>query len=219
MNIKAVLFDLDGTLLDTIDDLTDSVNAVLAGWGLPTHDRATYKWFVGDGVKILITRSLPESMRTDERINEGMVKMRQEYSTRWNNKTRPYSGVGELLDELTKRNIRMTILSNKPDDFTKLMVRTYLPKWSFDVVLGSREGVALKPNPAAALEVASALHLQPHDFAYLGDTRTGMETALGAKMYPVGVLWGFRPAEELTKSGAAALIDHPLDFLRLLDVS
>lgn len=219
MNFKAVIFDLDGTLLDTIDDLTDTVNTVLAGWGLPTHDREAYKFFVGDGVKILITRSLPENMRTEQRINEGVVKMREEYSRRWKNKTKPYDGVSELLDALTTRNMRLTVLSNKPDEFTKLMVQTYFSRWNFDVVLGGRPGVALKPDPAAAVEVASILRLKPEEFAYLGDTRTDMETATGAKMYPVGVLWGFRPAEELKKSGAKTLIDHPLDLIRLFDLS
>lgn len=218
MRFKAALFDLDGTLLDTIDDLTDSVNSVLKEWGLPTHNRETFKLYVGDGVKTLITRSLPEDMRTKERIAEGVTKMRSEYSTRWNNKTRPYEGIADMLDGLTAKGIQLTVLSNKPDEFTKKIVASYFPKWEFDIVLGGREGVALKPDPSTALEIASSLHLPPSDFIYLGDTHTDMETALSAGMYPIGVLWGFRGAEELRSSGAKTLIAHPKELTGLLDL-
>jgi phosphoglycolate phosphatase len=142
--------------------------------------------------------------------------MRREYTQRWAELTKPYPGVPDLLDGLTQRGIRMAVLSNKPDDFTKLMVEALLPRWSFEAVLGVRAGVPKKPDPAAALEIARKLGVEPSAFLYLGDTDTDMKTAVSAGMFPVGALWGFRPGNELAAHGAQVLIQDPPDLLGLL---
>ena len=217
MHYQAVLFDLDGTLLNTIDDLADSMNAVLFNRGWPTHSTEAYKYFVGDGVDNLALRVMPQENRSDESLPEKLVaEMSEEYANRWNVKTRPYDGITEMLNALTARGLAMAVLSNKPDDFTKLCGENLLSDWQFDMVQGVADGFAPKPDPAGALKVAKEIGFAPDDFLYLGDTNTDMKTAVAAGMYPVGATWGFRPADELTANGAKTLINHPTELLKLL---
>ncbi len=210
---EAVLFDLDGTLLDTLEDLANAMNRVLESWRLPTHALDKYRLFVGDGVENLVRRALPENMRDPPNLSRGVRAMREEYSKAWAVCTRPYPGVTELLEGLSARAVPMAILSNKPDDFTKEMVRTMLGSWRFHPVLGERPAVPRKPDPASALEIASQLGVQPQSFLYLGDTDTDMRTAVAAGMFPVGALWGFRSGEELLSSGARRLLKRPQELL------
>ena len=216
MPCQAVIFDLDGTLLDTLEDLGDAVNRVLSALELPVHPIDAYRFFVGDGVTKLITRALPENKRDAETVQSCLEAFSADYDRHWNVKTRPYDGVGALLDALTARGLKRAILSNKPHEFTQLCVREFLPKWSFDAVIGQREGVPLKPDPAGALEIARTLGIPPAGFVYLGDTAVDIKTAIAAGMTPVGVLWGFRPAKELRESGAKILIEQPLEVLGFL---
>lgn len=213
---KAVLFDLDGTLLDTLEDLADAMNAVLAAEGLPAHPTDAYRHFVGDGIVNLVRRALPEYRRDEATVERLVAADREEYARRWRNKTRPYEGVPELLDELTGRGLKLAVLSNKPDDATRLCVEALLPNGSFDVVQGVTDGVPLKPDPAGALDVARRLGVPPDGFLYLGDTATDMRTAVSTGMFPVGVLWGFRDADELAASGAKSLLARPGELLDLL---
>ncbi len=215
MNYKAVLFDLDGTLLDSLEDLADSMNAVLRRNGHPEHPLEAYRYFVGDGVEALARRVLPEGHRDEAAIAACIEQMREEYKDRWDKKTRPYPGIPELLDALTERAVKLGVLSNKPDATTRTMVAALLPRWSFDDVVGARPEVPRKPDPAGALEIARRLAVAPAEFLYLGDTDTDMKTAVAAGMFPVGALWGFRDAEELTASGAKVLIEKPTDLLGL----
>jgi phosphoglycolate phosphatase len=217
MRFTAVLFDLDGTLLDTLDDLGDSMNAVLASRGLAVHGMEEYKYFVGDGVQNLVLRALPASLRSEaETVRSCVVDMRAEYSRRWKDKTRLYDGIGDLLDELTKRGARMAILSNKPHPALMEVVGHFFPRWNFEAAIGARPAFPQKPDPAPALEVARSLGIMPERFLYLGDTNTDMQTAVSAGMFPVGALWGFRTAEELKQSGALALVANPREVLELL---
>jgi phosphoglycolate phosphatase len=216
---EGILFDLDGTLLDTLEDLADSMNEVLGGLGYPTHPVEAYKFFVGEGLEVLVRRVLPEERRTPEIIEQALVDMREVYGRRWRLNTRPYAGVPELLEALSGRGLKLAILSNKVDAFTQIMVADLLAPWRFDRVLGARPAHPKKPDPAGALEIAGAMGLSPTKFLYLGDTAIDMKTAVGAGMFPVGVLWGFRPAEELRSGGANLLIEHPLDLLSILDNS
>ena len=216
MKFKAVLFDLDGTLLDTIEDLADSMNIVLTRMGFPAHDVAAYKYHVGDGVRELAVRVLPQDHQDEETIKKCITAMRQEYGSRWDKKTRPYPGIPELLDTLTARGLKMAVLSNKPDQNTKIVVAKLLPKWRFDVVAGERAGIPRKPDPGAALSIAEQLGIAPQAWLYLGDTNTDMKTAVGAGMYPVGALWGFRTRQELMGSGAEVVIENPMQLLALL---
>jgi phosphoglycolate phosphatase len=215
MNYKAVLFDLDGTLLDTLEDLADSMNAALGRVGAPPHPVADYRYFVGDGVLTLCHRVLPADRRDDATVKAAAAAMRDEYGARWAAKTRPYPGIPELLDALTARGIAMAVLSNKNNDFTRLCVGKLLGRWRFDAVQGLDETIHKKPDPSGALAVAQRLKIAPADVLYLGDTNTDMKTAVAAGMFPVGALWGFRTAEELTANGAKVLIAKPMDLLTL----
>jgi phosphoglycolate phosphatase len=216
MKHQAIVFDLDGTLLDTIEDISDSMNQVLSRFGFSGHGPEAYKYFVGDGVDSMVRQALPAASLDEELVARCVVAMREEYGRRWDNKTRPYPGIPELLDDLSQRGFPMAILSNKPHDFTQLVVAKQLPKWPFKVVLGARSTVPKKPDPTAALEIADLMHLPPSRILYLGDTSTDMKTAVAAGMFPLGALWGFRTAQELKAHGAQALLERPLDVLHYL---
>jgi phosphoglycolate phosphatase len=216
MKFEAVLFDLDGTLLDSIEDLTDSMNIVLDGFGFPGHDVEACKHFVGDGVEMFALRALPENHRDEATVAQCAVEMRAEYRKRWSLKTRPYDGIPELLDDLTLRNLKLAVLSNKPDEPTKEMVAELLSKWRFHPVAGARPSVPKKPDPTLALEISQQLRVPADKFLYLGDTGTDMKTARGAGMFAIGALWGFRTAEELKDSGAEVLVAHPSEVLQFL---
>lgn len=216
-DFAAVLFDADGTLLDTLQDLADSMNDALLHFGFPTHDPARYKYFVGDGMENLVKRSIPVSVRDDPAtVFECLQKMRSNYYSYWKNKSKPYPGIPQLLDVLSERGIRMAILSNKPDDFMQAMARELLSSWNFEVVMGERAPFPRKPAPAGALHISGLIGIDPEHFLYLGDTATDMLTANSAGMYAVGVLWGFRTGEELLASGARKLISEPAELLELL---
>jgi len=217
MAFRAVVFDLDGTLLNTLSDIADAANTVLRLRGFPEHPVDAYRFFVGDGALTLIKRILPGDCRDDDTVQQSLDAFKAGYGQTWDAKTCPYEGVPEMLDALAARDVKMTVLSNKPDDLTKRCVARFFAGWGFDVVLGQRDGVPKKPDPAGALDIAARLAVAPGEFLYLGDTGTDMQTASAAGMFPVGVTWGFRPRAELLENGAAALVDHPPDVVRFLE--
>ncbi|MDA0323454.1 MAG: HAD family hydrolase [Verrucomicrobia bacterium] len=212
---EAVVFDLDGTLLNTIDDLADSMNAALHRMGHAGHAVDVYKGYVGDGVRALVERALPEDA-ADE-VSSCMDLMREEYASRWSTKTQPYDGVPELLDVLRGRGVRLAVLSNKPHRYTLLNIEQYFDPGTFEIVFGERDGVPRKPDPAGALEIASAFGIAPREILYVGDTDTDMQTAVAAEMIPVGVLWGFRSKDELIAHGARFVCSDPSDVVSMLD--
>jgi phosphoglycolate phosphatase len=212
----AVLFDLDGTLVDTLRDLADSVNYVLARSEFPQHEVAAYRCFVGGGRQVLASRALPEDARDGQTVDKIASEIEEVYSRRWVEHTLPYAGIPELLNALTDLGIRMAVLSNKPQRPAELMVSRLLPRWHFEIVEGERPGVPLKPDPSGALQIAGRMKMEPREFLYLGDSATDMRTAVAANMYPVGALWGFRTAQELLAGGAKTLIVVPADLLPLL---
>ncbi len=216
MTLRAALFDLDGTLLDTLEDLADSMNRALASLGFPAHPIKAYRYFVGDGLEAMATRALPQDQRDQNTVARAVAGMRRRYSRKWAEKTRPYDGVPEMLNDLTVRRVPMAVLSNKPDELTRLTVAELLPHWRFEAVRGLREDGRRKPDPAGAMEIANLIGVPPEQFAYVGDTNTDMKTAQAAGMYAVGALWGFREAAELTESGAQTLLAHPMDVVGLL---
>ncbi len=217
MRYRAVVFDLDGTLLDTLQDLANSMNAVLSRRGLATHELTAYKRMVGDGVRMLVTRALPDFLRGEEIVAAVVTEMRAEYARRQLEHTRPYPGIPELLDALASKHIPMAILSNKPHEATRAVVAALLSAWRFDVVQGETPETPRKPDPMGALSIATRLGIPPKEFLYLGDTDTDMKTANGAGMAAIGVLWGFRDREELLAHGARKLIETPLQLLECFD--
>ena len=215
MSQKAVVFDLDGTLADTLEDLAASANHALHQLGVPTHPTAAFRQYVGDGVVVLARRVLPPGR--DDLVEPAIEGFRRHYAEHWSDRTRPYEGVPELLDGLAARGIPMAVLSNKPDDFTREMVAAFFGRWDFRAVVGHRRDCPPKPDPAGATAVARALAVPPADCLYVGDTHTDMRTAVAAGMVPIGVSWGFRDREELVAHGARVVIDTPTDLLRLVD--
>lgn len=217
MRFKAVIFDMDGTLLDTLDDLANAMNTVLAKHGFPIHPVQAYRHFVGSGALELVRRVLPEGMRGDEKAR---TMCRDEflraYEAGWKIKTRLYDGMAELLDALTGQGLLMAVLTNKPEDFAELCMQHYLSAWNFAVIVGQVPGVPAKPDPAGPRRIMDHLGIRAHEILYLGDTDVDMRTAVGAGMFPVGVLWGFRDRQELLAAGAAALIARPEELLGLL---
>jgi phosphoglycolate phosphatase len=217
MAFQAVLFDLDGTLMDTIEDLAGAMNVALAAFGFPACSVAQCKYFVGDGVRNFVIRALPEDKRGDSELIAKVSKIyRDAYDKGWAVKTRPFDGIPELLDGLAARGLKMVVFTNKPDDVAKLMVAKLLPDYHFDDVVGAREGKPHKPDPTVPLELAGKLGVPPAQFVYIGDTNTDMQTANAAGMFPVGALWGFRTADELKANGAKVLIAHPTELLKLI---
>ena len=214
--MAAVLFDLDGTLLDTLEDIADSVNAALRALGAPEHPAESYKRFVGDGVPALVERAFPEALRRGADLDRRVAEVRAEYAQRLDKKTRLYPGVAEMLDGLAGRGVPAAVLSNKPDPFTRETVRRHLGRWPFAWVQGALPDVPLKPDPGAALAAAEAMGTAPAGVLYVGDTATDMRTARAAGMRPLGALWGFREAPELEGAGAEALLARPQDLLGLL---
>lgn len=208
---------MDGTLLDTLADLGDAMNRVLAQHGFATHPVDAYRQFVGSGAGQLVARALPANAQDDDTKGECLQAFLREYEAGWQIKTSLYEGVPELLDALAARHIPMAVLTNKPQAFAELCMREFLSRWDFSLTLGQMPGVPVKPDPAGPRQVIRHLGVQPDEILYLGDTDVDMFTAVNAGMHPVGVLWGFRPQKELLESGAAATLAHPMELLRFLD--
>ena len=171
---------------------------------------------MGDGLRNLITRSLPINYRNKILVEECQKEFEQKYQVNWDKNTRPYEDIPELLDALTNLNIRLTILSNKPHEITLLAVDRFLPNWEFEVVLGQHEDIIKKPHPEGFFKIKNELQLPSKTFVFLGDTGIDMKTATAAGCYPVGVLWGFRSENELKDNGARKIINNPLELLDII---
>lgn len=216
MPFQAVVFDLDGTLLDTLTEIATAANRALADGGYPTHPTDAFRRFVGDGMEVLFRRALPAGS-TEEQVAEAVAAYRAAYTQGADALTFPYEDIPELLDALVGRGVPMAVLSNKKEEFVRRCVAEALGRWPFAAASGDRPGLARKPDPAGALEVARRLGVGPASVLYLGDTDVDMKTARAAGMRAIGVGWGFRPREELLAHGAEVVIDHPLDLLPILD--
>jgi len=217
MKFKAAVFDLDGTLLDTLADIADAMNAALKRMEFPGHETDAYKYLTGDGVHALAERSIPEKAKDEATIRTCIQEFRSEYADRWGTKTRPYPGITRLLSELSRRGIKLSVLSNKLDEFTRQAVKDFLPGFEFSFIIGAKPDLPPKPDPAGALLIASGLRIPPAEITYLGDTGVDMETAVRAGMFPVGALWGFRDEKELREHGARAVIGSPRELLGFID--
>jgi phosphoglycolate phosphatase len=214
--IDAVVFDLDGTLLDTLQDLADSANATLESLGHPTHPTDVYRGLIGGGIRELALKMLPEDHREDDEVTRCLKSLRVEYGSRWDATTRPYPGIPVMLDALVECGTPMAILSNKPHDFTILTAERLLDRWEFKEIRGVGEHTLPKPDPTGAVALAARLGVSPGRVLYVGDTSVDMDTASSAGMVSVGVTWGFRDIAELRAHGANHIIHEPVDLLELL---
>lgn len=213
---RLVIFDLDGTLLNTIDDLAVAVNRALAACGFPTHPEEAYRFMVGDGVRKLFERALPEAERTPENIERIRGQFMPYYDLHNADLSRPYEGIAELLEELQQRGVKMAVASNKYHAATAKLVAHYFPTIRFEVVLGQREGVPVKPNPQIVSEIEGLCGVSKDGVLYVGDSNVDMQTAANAEVDVLGVSWGFRPREELAAHNPMAIIDHPSQLLNYL---
>lgn len=213
---KAVIFDLDGTLLDTLEDIADAANRVLVARGFPPRSLEVHRAAIGNGARQLMLSVLPESNREAITVQECFEAFRKEYGERWNVKTRPYAGIPEMLDALQTRGLRLAVLSNKPAELTRKCVLGLLSRWKFEMVIGAEDHIPSKPDPSGAIEIAKRLGISSDKFLYLGDSGVDMKTANAAGMFAVGALWGFRGREELLRDGAKVILEHPEEMLHLV---
>jgi len=208
-NAKAAIFDLDGTLINSIEDIADCANAVLSHHGLPANTTERFKELVGDGFANLVRKIIPQEELTPERLKLFIEQYRDLYSQHWNKKTKVYSGIAELLKDMSDAGIKLAVLSNKRDDFTKRCVSWFFPEIQFAEVRGEREGTPLKPAPDAAVEIAAKLNVSPEECVFIGDSEIDIETAKRANMPSIGVLWGFRSRAILENAGANLIVSRP----------
>ena len=211
---KTVIFDLDGTLLDSIEDIASSMNKVLESLQLPTHKIEDYKHFVGGGVDILVENAL--SNQSKEIKDEVTKRFKIEYDGKLHSKTLPYDGIYELLDELKKLDINLAVLSNKPHEFTVSYVNHFFKNYNFKEIHGQKKDVPKKPDPKAALDIVKCLDSSCENTYFVGDTKIDMQTAKSANMTAIGVLWGFRDEKELRDFGADFIVSNPLEILKIL---
>ncbi len=212
---KAVIFDLDGTLLNTIDDLGDSVNYVLKKHNYPTFSIEEYKYKVGNGMRKLIERSLPENKLNDETIEQVLAEFMAYYSEHKMDKTAPYDNIEQLLKTLKQKGVKTAVVTNKAHISAKPLMDEVFPDL-FDAVIGQKEGVPTKPDPTSVFAVMKELGVSADECLYLGDSGVDMQTAKNAGIFGIGVLWGFRKADELIENGAKKLIGKPQELLELL---
>ena len=211
---KTVIFDLDGTLLDSIEDIASSMNKVLESLQLPTHKIEDYKHFVGGGVDILVENAL--SNQSKEIKDEVTKRFKIEYDGKLHSKTLPYDGIYELLDELKKLDINLAVLSNKPHEFTVSYVNHFFKNYNFKEIHGQKKDVPKKPDPKAALDIVKCLDSSCENTYFIGDTKIDMQTAKNANMNAIGVLWGFRDEKELRDFGADFIVSNPLEILKII---
>lgn len=212
---KACIFDLDGTLVDSLADLATAVNRMLDDNGYPRAPLEMFPKYIGDGMKKLVERALPESARDADNVERCAAAYLRHYEQCWRDQTRVYEGMLEAVQELRNRGIRLGVLSNKPHRFTALCCEHFFPAGLFEVVLGQRDGVPRKPDPTAGTEIAGRLGLAPAECAYVGDSGIDMEFAVRAGMRRIGVLWGFRDRQEIVENGAEVLVERPLELLQV----
>ncbi len=210
---KGIIFDLDGTLLDSLQDIVDIVNSILLKYQLKIHTLQEYRYFVGYGSRELFRRCAAEA---DDTMQEIMTKeFGENYMALTESKSKLYDGIEKTLEKLFDKELKIAVLSNKPDALTKECVQQYLGDFSFHAVFGEREGIQRKPHPAGAIEIAQIFGLESKEIVFVGDTRVDMETANACGMYPLGVGWGFRDKEELAAFGAKKIITHPEELLEI----
>ncbi|AXH13556.1 HAD family hydrolase [Halarcobacter bivalviorum] len=219
MKNNGFIFDLDGTLIDSLTDIALCSNIVLKEFNLPIHEITEYKYFVGGGAEVLVNNAIPKDSSNEMAI-EVLKRFKQVYDSEFHYNTKPYEGIYDLLDLLHENEIKVAILSNKPHEFTIKYVNEFFPKYTNILeVHGSKDDVPKKPHPHAALEIAKALELTCENIYFVGDSDVDMKTAKNSNMKAVGVSWGFRGTKELIENGADHIVKTPLDIFELIKKS
>lgn len=215
MEFKSIIFDLDGTLIDSIHDIADSSNKMLLQNGFDTHPVESYIKWIGNGARLLIERTVPEA-KDPEIIERLLNEYRSIYENNCLIKTKIYTGLDMFLNGLTDRKIPISILTNKPHIETLKITNSLLNQWDFQFILGQREGYPKKPDPKIALGIADKLNIAPKDFLFIGDSSTDIRTAIAAGMKPIGVNWGYGTCESMKEAGGKIFHNNPKDLLELL---
>ena len=213
--IPSLIFDLDGTLVDSLPGIAHSLNRALEIHHLPQHSMPDVRGFVGDGLNMLVKRALPEDAR--EGLLEIVVaEFKKDYALSWSEGTRPYAAIPLVLKELQRGGYPLAVLSNKTHEFTRTITREVFPLIHFTLVLGQQPGVPNKPNPAGAYKIASAMGCAPENCILIGDSTADIETAANAGMQSIAVTWGYHDRPKLIASGATVFADNPADLPRLI---
>jgi len=214
--IKGIVFDLDGTLLNTLESIGNAFNRSLRQMELPTHNIEAYRLFVGDGVYRCAERCLPVEQRTTARINQLVEIEREDYATSWKLDAIPYQGIKNLLVSAESMSYKLAVLTNKDDQFAQQCISYFFPTTEFSSLVGHSPEIPHKPDPAGGRRVAKQLNLAPRELVMVGDTNIDIHTAKACNMDSVGVLWGFREREELEQAGADNIINPPNELLGIL---
>lgn len=214
---KLVIFDLDGTLLNTIADLAAATNYALQACGYPTHDTDAYRFFVGNGINKLFERALPEGSRSKENV----LKIRSLFVPYYNEHnadlSRPYPGIENLLETLQKKGYMLAVASNKYHEATQKLIKQYFPRINFLAILGQRENIPAKPNPQVVYEIMEKAGVERNEVVYIGDSSVDMQTGANAGVTTIGVCWGFRPRTELEAYSPSLIAEQAEDILHFLE--
>lgn len=214
--IKAVLFDLDGTLADSLTDLADAVNQALKKNGYPVHPTESFKYFAGDGIPKMIERALPLDKRTQADIDVIKEIFSPYYSLHYADNTYAYAGMPELVNTLKTRGYIVAVVTNKAQDMADIVVKSLYGD-VFDLIFGKRDSIPAKPDPTAALMAMKELGVKPDECVFIGDSGMDVATAVNSGAVPVGELWGFRGEEELIQNGARYIIRKPSELLQIIE--
>ncbi|MGI6394604.1 MAG: HAD family hydrolase [bacterium] len=216
MKVKSVIFDLDGTLLNTLETIMECNNEVFKKHGYPARTLLEFRNFVGDGMKMLIKKALPAGT-TDEEIGQILLEVIETYHKKGTDSIPPYDGICELLDNLVQKGIKISVLTNKEHGYAQLNMKAALNRFHFEAVLGERKGIPMKPDPFGVYEIVEITGVPLEETVFVGDMKADILTGKNAGIFTVGCLWGFGNKKDLEDNGADLLIEHPLELLRIVD--
>lgn len=209
--ISSIIFDLDGTLLDTLGGLADATNYVMQEHNFPSHSKSAVKKFVGNGMRMLLQRAAPTDS-SQSCIDSCCASFKKYYGENWKNGCCPYEGIDDMVVTLQKQSVPLAILSNKPHQFTKLFAEYFFEENTFEIIYGQRDGFDKKPQPGVALEIAKQLGMTTEYILFIGDSAEDIQTGKNAGMKTAAVTWGFREAEILLEQEPDILLNHPSEL-------
>ncbi len=212
---KSIIYDLDGTLLDSIEDIALSMNEVLSELGYKSFDSEQYKYFVGGGVDILC-ENIIKNLHVQIPIQTLAERFKQIYDTTLHVNTKPYEGIEKMLENLSRDGHNLAVLSNKPHEMTQKYVEHFFGSYNISQVFGQQTDGVKKPNPSVAVQIAKSFGTNCEEVYFVGDTKVDMQTAKNANMKSIGVLWGFRDEAELRENGADFIVSYPMEIVELI---